>query len=111
MTGKHRKVLGRCERIRTSDPFVPNEVRYQAAPHTENNEARKLYQKPAVEPTVHPALLKRYINDPAQRTSNWLNRLRAMTMPISISNRRMGRKGLRSTELIPRLDELVHLLA
>ena len=26
---------GRCERIRTSDPFVPNEVRYQAAPHTE----------------------------------------------------------------------------
>ncbi len=27
--------FGRCERIRTSDPFVPNEVRYQAAPHTE----------------------------------------------------------------------------
>jgi hypothetical protein len=27
-----------CERIRTSDPFVPNEVRYQAAPHTEFNE-------------------------------------------------------------------------
>ena len=27
-------VFGRCERIRTSDPFVPNEVRYQAAPHT-----------------------------------------------------------------------------
>ena len=26
---------GRCERIRTSDPFVPNEVRYQAAPHSE----------------------------------------------------------------------------
>ncbi len=28
-------VNGRCERIRTSDPFVPNEVRYQAALHTE----------------------------------------------------------------------------
>ena len=26
---------GRNERIRTSDPFVPNEVRYQAAPHSE----------------------------------------------------------------------------
>ena len=26
---------GRCERIRTSDPFLPKEVRYQAAPHTE----------------------------------------------------------------------------
>jgi hypothetical protein len=30
------EVFGRCERIRTSDPFVPNEVRYQAAPHTDN---------------------------------------------------------------------------
>ena len=28
-------IIGRCERIRTSDPFVPNEVRYQAAPHTD----------------------------------------------------------------------------
>jgi hypothetical protein len=27
--------LGRNERIRTSDPFVPNEVRYQAALHSE----------------------------------------------------------------------------
>ncbi len=27
--------FGRCERIRTSDPFVPNEVRYQAALHTD----------------------------------------------------------------------------
>ena len=27
--------IGRCERIRTSDPFLPKEVRYQAAPHTE----------------------------------------------------------------------------
>ena len=26
---------GRNERIRTSDPFVPNEVRYQAALHSE----------------------------------------------------------------------------
>ena len=30
-----RVVFGRCRRIRTSDPFVPNEVRYQAAPHTD----------------------------------------------------------------------------
>ena len=27
---------GRCERIRTSDPFLPKEVRYQAAPHTDS---------------------------------------------------------------------------
>ena len=27
--------IGRCERIRTSDPFLPKEVRYQAAPHTD----------------------------------------------------------------------------
>ncbi len=27
--------IGRRERIRTSDPFVPNEVRYQAAPHAD----------------------------------------------------------------------------
>ena len=25
---------GRCERIRTSDPFLPKEVRYQTALHT-----------------------------------------------------------------------------
>ncbi len=27
---------GRSERIRTSDPLVPNEVRYQAALHSDN---------------------------------------------------------------------------
>ena len=27
--------IGRRERIRTSDPFVPNEVRYQAALHAD----------------------------------------------------------------------------
>ena len=27
--------FGRRERIRTSDPFVPNEVRYQAALHAD----------------------------------------------------------------------------
>ena len=27
---------GRNERIRTSDPLVPNEVRYQAALHSDN---------------------------------------------------------------------------
>ncbi len=28
-------MIGRSERIRTSDPLVPNEVRYQAAPHSD----------------------------------------------------------------------------
>ena len=32
--------FGRCERIRTSDPFLPKEVRYQAALHTDSREAR-----------------------------------------------------------------------
>ena len=31
-----RLSLGRCERIRTFDPLHPMQVRYQAAPHTEN---------------------------------------------------------------------------
>jgi hypothetical protein len=31
---------GRRERIRTSDPFVPNEVRYQAALHADNFEGK-----------------------------------------------------------------------
>ncbi len=35
VSGTDPGVNGRCERIRTSDPFVPNEVRYQAALHTE----------------------------------------------------------------------------
>ena len=29
------KINGRSERIRTSDPLVPNEVRYQAALHSD----------------------------------------------------------------------------
>ncbi len=33
---------GRNERIRTSDPFVPNEVRYQAALHSEIHAAARL---------------------------------------------------------------------
>ena len=35
VSGIDPRQFGRCERIRTSDPFVPNEVRYQAAPHTD----------------------------------------------------------------------------
>ena len=31
------KKFGRSERIRTSDPLVPNEVRYQAALHSDTN--------------------------------------------------------------------------
>jgi hypothetical protein len=43
MTGRRKQqkthenvgfLIGRCERIRTSDPFLPKEVRYQAALHT-----------------------------------------------------------------------------
>ena len=30
--------VGRCERIRTFDPLHPMQVRYQAAPHTENTQ-------------------------------------------------------------------------
>jgi hypothetical protein len=29
------KLNGRCERIRTFDPLHPMQVRYQAAPHTD----------------------------------------------------------------------------
>ena len=29
------RLLGRCERIRTFDPLHPMQVRYQAAPHTD----------------------------------------------------------------------------
>ena len=36
--------IGRCERIRTSDPFLPKEVRYQAALHTVNFKGAQLYQ-------------------------------------------------------------------
>ena len=28
-------LIGRCDRIRTYDPFTPSEVRYQAALHTD----------------------------------------------------------------------------
>ena len=31
------KVLGRSTRIRTLDPLVPNQVRYRAAPHSEDS--------------------------------------------------------------------------
>ena len=37
--------VGRCGRIRTSDPFVPNEVRYQAALHTEIEGAKNYTKK------------------------------------------------------------------
>jgi hypothetical protein len=31
------KLIGRCDRIRTYDPFTPSEVRYQAALHTDRS--------------------------------------------------------------------------
>ena len=31
------KLIGRCDRIRTYDPFAPSEVRYQAALHTDRS--------------------------------------------------------------------------
>ena len=40
------RVIGRCERIRTSDPFLPKEVRYQAAPHTDIFEGRYYTRAP-----------------------------------------------------------------
>src|SRR5690554_7912825 len=43
---KTRRENGRRERIRTSDPFVPNEVRYQAALHADQRPV--LYGLPAV---------------------------------------------------------------
>ncbi len=30
-------LIGRCDRIRTYDPFTPSEVRYQAALHTDRS--------------------------------------------------------------------------
>src|SRR5690554_3855146 len=43
---QNRRENGRRERIRTSDPFVPNEVRYQAALHADQRPV--LYGLPAV---------------------------------------------------------------
>jgi hypothetical protein len=34
-SGIRSLVVGRSERIRTSDPIVPNDVRYQAALHSD----------------------------------------------------------------------------
>ena len=45
--------IGRCERIRTSDPFVPNEVRYQPAPHTDILKGEQLYQRECVSKPRH----------------------------------------------------------
>ena len=36
VSGMDPEKSGRCERIRTSDPFLPKEVRYQAALHTDS---------------------------------------------------------------------------
>ena len=33
--GTLKNLIGRCDRIRTYDPFTPSEVRYQAALHTD----------------------------------------------------------------------------
>jgi hypothetical protein len=34
---KGNRLIGRCDRIRTYDPFTPSEVRYQAALHTDRS--------------------------------------------------------------------------
>ena len=44
---------GRSERIRTSDPLVPNEVRYQTAPHSVSN-LRRRYSVPDMCPQASP---------------------------------------------------------
>src|SRR5690606_11608401 len=43
---RQKRESGRRGRIRTCDPFVPNEVRYQAAPHADQRPV--LYGLPAV---------------------------------------------------------------
>ena len=40
LIGKNQLSVGRSERIRTSDPLLPKQVRYQAAPRSANNFAR-----------------------------------------------------------------------
>jgi hypothetical protein len=55
-------VFGRCERIRTSDPFVPNEVRYQAAPHTDIS-GGPLYQTRLEEPMPERLVHARSTNE------------------------------------------------
>ena len=40
LTENSNEIDGRSERIRTSDPLVPNEVRYQAALHSDPTPAR-----------------------------------------------------------------------
>ncbi len=37
--GADKALIGRCDRIRTYDPFTPSEVRYQAALHTDRGAA------------------------------------------------------------------------
>jgi hypothetical protein len=37
--GESEELIGRCDRIRTYDPFTPSEVRYQAALHTDRRGA------------------------------------------------------------------------
>jgi hypothetical protein len=34
---RDNELIGRCDRIRTYDPFAPSEVRYQAALHTDRS--------------------------------------------------------------------------
>lgn len=48
-TLNRRGKTGRNERIRTSDPFVPNEVRYQAALHSDVDRCRDVLLRLALQ--------------------------------------------------------------
>src|SRR5690554_381464 len=63
---RNRRENGRRERIRTSDPFVPNEVRYQAALHADQRPV--LYGLPAV---LLPPSLGKFIRITAERYLSW----------------------------------------
>jgi len=60
-TGTVELSNGRSERIRTSDPLVPNEVRYQAAPHSDTSRSGRYSPpfKPSQGREKPPALLRR----------------------------------------------------
>ena len=46
-------VVGRGERIRTSDPIVPNDVRYQAAPLPDSLILKGLLSSPKIAKLAH----------------------------------------------------------
>ena len=55
-SGKHYIKICRCERIRTSDPLVPNQVLYRAEPHTDEFQNSKIkYQNEVLHKDIYSA--------------------------------------------------------